>query len=89
MTDPSSLTLIRAALIDVAPAKADAIEAVDLDSNIAALGIDSIGLLEASVFIEEAVGAIFPDDRLAHVETVGDFVDMIRDFGKNPPPAVQ
>ncbi len=87
MTDASSLSLIRAALADVAPSKADAISAVDLQSNIAALGIDSIGLLEASLFIEEAVGANFPDDRLARVETVGDFVDLIRDFGANPPPA--
>lgn len=74
------LALIRQSLLHVVPHQADAVAAIGLDTAIASLGVDSIGLLEASVFIEDSLGATFPDDRLARVETVRDFAELIQDF---------
>lgn len=79
-----NLSLIRQALLHVVPKQAEAVAAVELDTPIASLGIDSIGLLEASVFIEDALGATFPDDRLARVETVKDFAELIQDHSSAP-----
>lgn len=80
MSDDDILQLIRDALLYVVPDKADAVAGVGWDTPIAALGVDSIGLLEASAFIEEKVEATFPDDRLARVEKISDFAALIRDY---------
>ena len=79
MSDEEILGLIREALLYVVPDKSDAVGAVDWNTTISGLGIDSIGLLEASAYIEEKVNATFPDDRLARVEKISDFADLIRD----------
>lgn len=84
MTDDEILKLIREALLYVVPDKAAAVQDVGWETEIAALGIDSIGLLEASAFIEEKVEATFPDDRLARVEKISDFADLIRDNVSGP-----
>lgn len=85
MTIDESLALVRTALLTVVPDKADAVADLSGDSEIAALGVDSIGLLEASAFIEDTLGAAFPDDRLARVEKVSDFMELIRDYAPHSP----
>lgn len=79
MPDEDILVLIREALLYAAPDKKTAIEGVTWTSSLSALGVDSIGLLEASAYIEEKLDASFPDDKLAKVDKVGDFGDLIRD----------
>jgi acyl carrier protein len=72
------LSLIREALIYAAPEKKEHFDKLDWNSSLSSIGLDSIGLLDASAYLEEKTGAHFPDDKLAVVEKVGDFGALLR-----------
>lgn len=78
LTDEEILKLIREALVYAAPEHDARFQDVDWTSSLSALGLDSVGLLDASAYIEEKLQAHFPDDKLARVENVGDFAALIR-----------
>jgi acyl carrier protein len=67
------LALIREALIHAAPDKAARFDRLEWSSSLSNLGVDSIGLLDASAYIEDRLSAHFPDDKLARVELISDF----------------
>ena len=79
MSDEDILVLIREALVYAAPDKTALIDGVTWSSSLSAIGVDSIGLLEASAYIEEKLDASFPDDKLARVDNIGDFGELIKD----------
>jgi acyl carrier protein len=78
LSDEEILSLIRAALIYAAPEQQGRFDGIEWSSSLSSVGLDSIGLLDASAYIEEKIGAHFPDDKLAVVERVGDFGMLIR-----------
>jgi acyl carrier protein len=78
LSEEEILALIREALVYAAPEKAAQFERIDWSSSLSSLGVDSIGLLDASAYIEDKLSAHFPDDKLARVEHVGDFGSLIR-----------
>lgn len=66
---------------------------VRADSRLEAdLGVDSLGRVELSVFMERAFGVSIPENRLAEVETVGDLARFVAEYrkeeGATPPEAV-
>jgi acyl carrier protein len=47
------------------------------DAQLAALGVDSLGLIELMFLVEERLGVAFPDDKAPALTTVGDLVTYI------------
>ena len=78
MSEEEILALIREALVYAAPDKAAQLDRIEWSSSLSNLGIDSIGLLDASSYIEDKLAAHFPDDKLARVELVSDFGALMR-----------
>jgi acyl carrier protein len=89
LSDDEILALIREALLYAAPEQADRFQNIEWSSTLASLNLDSIGLLDASAFIEEKLGAHFPDDKLAVVDNVADFAALIRQHVQANAPVVQ
>jgi acyl carrier protein len=54
------------------------------DAQLAALGVDSLGLIELMFLVEERLGITLPDDKGPALNTVGDLVTYI-DHLLNPP----
>lgn len=89
MSDDEILSLIREALMYAAPDHPDRFQKVEWTSTLSGLGLDSIGLLDASAYIEEKLGAHFPDDKLALIDNVGDFGALIRQHSQANVPVVE
>ena len=89
MSDDDILALIREALLYAAPEHPNRFQNVDWTSTLASLGLDSIGLLDASAYIEEKLGAHFPDDKLAVVDNVADFAALIREHSQANVPVIE
>jgi acyl carrier protein len=89
LSDDEILALIREALLYAAPERPDRFEKVEWSSTLASLGLDSIGLLDASAYIEDKLGAHFPDDKLATVDNVSDFAALIRLHSQANVPVVE
>jgi acyl carrier protein len=53
------------------------------DAQLAALGVDSLGLIELMFLVEERLGVTLPDDKAPTLNTVGDLVTYI-DHLQNP-----
>jgi acyl carrier protein len=68
------LALLSRAALDVAGRR---LEGLDMDTRLAAFGIDSVGVLEMVTYIEDALGLRFPDDEIARLVTVRDVAMLI------------
>lgn len=82
MTDTQVLDLIKAALFEVAPARVADFQRIGLDTRIDALALDSISIMEMVSFIEDQIEVVFPEDRLAKVQNIGDLAGLIRNQAK-------
>lgn len=78
MNDAQILTLIRKALTDVVPDRADEWADVELSRSIEELGLDSIATMEMVGSLEEATDTTFPDEALPKVNTLGDLAALVR-----------
>jgi acyl carrier protein len=76
VTDDEILSLIKEALEDAAPEHAGA--TLKMDSTLGETGISSITALEIAGYIEEKLNIRLPDDELAPLNTIGEFVQLIR-----------
>ncbi|MBB6122875.1 phosphopantetheine-binding protein [Sphingobium subterraneum] len=76
-----------AALRQAAPECSDSIDRMTPATEISDLGLNSIKLLEAAAYLEEAAKASFPDDRLAKVVKVQDLIQLVREHGTIDPQA--
>lgn len=50
------------------------------ETTLTELGFDSLVLMEATTRIEREFGATIPEDRLADVTTVSDFLDLVHEY---------
>ncbi|HHO50984.1 MAG TPA: acyl carrier protein [Deltaproteobacteria bacterium] len=78
MQNEEIITLIKAALAEVAPTRTADFESIAMETQIEALGLDSIATMEMVNFIEEQVNNTFPDEELAKVQKIGDLAGLIR-----------
>jgi acyl carrier protein len=72
--DPQIVALFAKAVWEVDRKKLDGLE---MDKQIASLGIDSIAMLEVIGYLEEALEIHLPEERLQQVQTLGDLADVI------------
>ncbi len=79
MDNDQILALIKAALGEVAPNRKADFAKITFETNIEALGLDSIATMEMVNYVEERVDATFPDEELAKVQLVRDLAGLIRD----------
>ena len=77
MTDPEILTLIQAALKDVAPDRTSDWASVTLDSKIEDLSLDSIATMEMVGFLEDNTDKTFPDEELNKVTALRDLASLV------------
>lgn len=78
MTNDEILALIRDALAEVAPNRTAEFTNIAFDTNIEALGLDSIATMEMVGFLEERTDNTFPDEELAKVKKIGDLAGLVR-----------
>lgn len=78
MNDDQILALIKEALFDVAPARKEEFEEIEMDTTIEDLALDSIATMEMVGFLEDKVEATFPDEDLSTVSSVADLARLIR-----------
>ena len=78
MNDDQILTLLKEALVYADEDKAELTGEMNLDAKLAELGVESVAAMEMAGYIEEKLSILFPDDELASVSTVRDFVELIR-----------
>ena len=78
MQNDEIIVLIKQALAEVAPTRTADFESIDMQTQIEALGLDSIATMEMVNFIEERIDATFPDEELAKVQKIGDLAGLIR-----------
>lgn len=50
---------------------------VDMETELSALGVDSVGTMEMIAYVEDRLGIIVADERLAQGRYVSDLVDLI------------
>jgi len=79
MTDEQIMALLRAALAEVAPARAASLGDLGLSVSLVDLGLDSVSMLEIFGFIEEELDVMFEDDALVGLEKVEDLARLIRE----------
>ena len=78
LTDDQILNFVREAVVEVAPARTEALETLSLDVNIRDLAMDSVETMEMIGVIEEELGVIFADDELAQVVKFSDLAAVMR-----------
>jgi acyl carrier protein len=79
MSDSQILDLVRESVANTMPEMTKELDQLTLETSLTSVGLDSVGMLEAAAYIEDKLGADFPDDRLARVENVSDLAALIRD----------
>jgi acyl carrier protein len=85
MDDAAALTLIREALCEVAPDKAQQFARLNPDTEIKDLGVDSIRIMEMLGNIEDRLGRTFAEDALATAKTLGHVIALIQTTsGRSP-----
>lgn len=84
MDDRQALDLIREALAEVAPQRADRFASLSPDTEISELGVDSIRMMEMLGNIEDRLGRTFAEDALATARTVGHVVAIVRATAGDP-----
>lgn len=75
MNDDEVLLNLKEALGHAAP---EVKASLSMDSTLADLGIDSIVALEMAGHLENKLAIHFPDDELAQVNSIRDFVRLVR-----------
>ena len=60
MNETEILALVKDALAEVAPSRAAEFDAIDLNTKIRDLGIDSVAAMEMVGFVEEKLEVTFP-----------------------------
>ena len=78
MNDAESLALIKTALTKIEPKRAADFVDLTMRSEIDALGLDSLAIMETIGYLEDHLETTFSDDEMAKVETVGDLATMAR-----------
>jgi acyl carrier protein len=78
MNETEILALVKDALAEVAPNRAAEFDAIDLNTKIRDLGIDSVAAMEMVGFVEERLEVTFPDEDLAQLNTFNDLANLIR-----------
>ncbi len=78
MNNDEIIALIKEALAEVAPTRTSDFAAIQMDTKIEDLGLDSIATMEMVNAIEERVDSTFPDEELAKVQRIGDLAGLIR-----------
>ena len=78
MTQDEIIAIIQEALAEVAPTRTADFAAIQMETKIEDLGLDSIATMEMVNSIEERVDATVPDDELAKVQRIGDLAGLIR-----------
>ena len=78
MNDNEILSLIKAALADVAPDRTGDFANIEFGNSIEELSLDSIATMEMVGFLEEKVETTFPDEELAKVNSIGDLASLVR-----------
>ena len=78
MSDTDTLGLVRKALCEVAPNRAEEFEEVSADDTIEDLALDSIATMEMVGVLEDATGKTFPDEELAKVSTIADLMSLVQ-----------
>ena len=78
MNNDEIIALIKEALAEVAPTRTSDFAAIQMETKIEDLGLDSIATMEMVNSIEERVDATFPDEELAKVQRIGDLAGLIR-----------
>ena len=76
--DDEIIGLIQQALAEVAPTRTADFANITMDTNIEALGLDSIATMEMVNFIEEKIDTTFPDEELAKVQKIGDLAGLVK-----------
>jgi acyl carrier protein len=85
MNDAEVLSLVREAIAFAEPkVKTATLSPTD---TIADLGINSISVLEIVGYLEDKLGVRFPDDELAHLNTVGGLCGLIRSHAVTTTPS--
>ncbi len=70
------LAAIRVELEKIAPEAVS--DSIDLDTDIATLGIESVTMLELIAALEERFGIELPDDELTTLDTLGDVIELLQ-----------
>lgn len=85
MNDAEILNLVREAIAFAEPnVKTAPLSPTDTIAN---LGINSISVLEIVGYLEDKIGIRFPDDELAHLNTIGGLCDLIRSHAVTSAPS--
>jgi acyl carrier protein len=53
---------------------------LDLDDEIASLGLDSVDTMELLARLEDRESAAIPEAALSHLRTIADVIDLIREY---------
>ena len=78
MNDTQIIALIKSALDEVAPGKSAEVNEGNMDMKIRDLAIDSVVTMEMVGYIEDKIGATFPDEDLAQISKLSDLANLIR-----------
>jgi len=78
MTNTEALELIKTALTKIEPKRAAEFVELSMGSEIDALGLDSLAVMETVGYLEDHLETTFSDDEMAKVETIGDLAMLAR-----------
>ena len=78
MTEQQALDLIKDALAEVAPDRADDFATLSADMTIEDLALDSVTTMEMIGVLEEKVDRTFPDEELPKVNALRDICTLLR-----------
>ena len=78
LSDERVLSLVRTALKEVAPGRAEEISNISLDVRVSDLSIDSVETMEMIGVLEEDLGVIFAEEELAQVVEFRDLAEVMR-----------
>jgi acyl carrier protein len=81
MQDTEIIRLIQNALAEVAPTRKADFNDIVFDTQIEALGLDSIATMEMVGILEDTVETTFPDEDLTKVTSIGDLATLVKTHG--------
>lgn len=78
MTDEEVIRLLRTALREALPDRANEIDSLDLNLELRDLGISSVVAMEIIGYVEDALARTFRREELANVHRLSDIAILIR-----------
>jgi acyl carrier protein len=78
MTDEEIVHLLRTALREALPERANEIDSIDLNLDLGDLGISSVVAMEIIGYVEDALARTFRREELAGVHRLSDIAALIR-----------